>query len=134
MVLSKKFKSLNPWKLLCKLKISNYQYTAKIVWENKSRCIPSIIIIYHCYHCITLLLFFNNFCTLSVHYEKAHFLIRKKCPLWKIAYIRNKVMKSFLLVSLFLLVFYFSSSFFLSQNVFSRRIFENIVVIKIKWY
>ena len=57
--LSKKFTSFNPRKLLCKLKVSNYQYTGKIVWENKSRYIPCIIIIYHCYHCITLFLFFT---------------------------------------------------------------------------
>ena len=57
--LTKKFATFNPRKLWCKLKISNYQYTGKIVWENKSRYIPCIIIIYHCYHCITLFLFFT---------------------------------------------------------------------------
>ena len=31
----------------------------QIDWENKSRYIPSIIMIYHCYHRITLLLFFT---------------------------------------------------------------------------
>ena len=58
-VLSKKFASFNRRKLLCKLKVSNYQCTGKIAWKNKSRYIPSIIIIYHCYHRITLLLFFT---------------------------------------------------------------------------
>ena len=62
--LSKKFTSFNPRKLLCKLKVSNYQYTGKIVWENKSRYIPSIIIIYHCHHRILIGVFCNFFVSL----------------------------------------------------------------------
>ena len=57
-LLNKKFASFNRRKLLCKLKFSNYQCTGKNARKNKSRYIPSIIIIYHCYYRITLLLFF----------------------------------------------------------------------------
>ena len=58
-VLSKKFASFTRRKLLCKLKVSNYQCTRKIALKNKIGYIPSIIIIYHCYQRITLLLFFT---------------------------------------------------------------------------
>ena len=54
MILSKKFASFNSQKLLCKLKVSNYQHTEKNVWENKSRYTPSIIIIYLCHHRILI--------------------------------------------------------------------------------
>ena len=58
-VLTKQFATFKPRKLWWQLKVSNYKYTGKIVWENKSRYIPCIIIIYHYYHRITLLLFFT---------------------------------------------------------------------------
>ena len=59
-VLSKKFASSSRRKLQCKLRVSNYQCTGKTVQENRSRYVPSVIMIYHCYYHITLLLFFTN--------------------------------------------------------------------------
>ena len=58
-VLSKQFASFNRRKLLCKLKVSSYRCKGKTVWENKSRYITSILIIYHCYHRINLIAVFH---------------------------------------------------------------------------
>ena len=49
---------LQPTKTFVRSEVSNYQYYSKNCLGNKSRYIPSIIIIFHCYPRITLLLFF----------------------------------------------------------------------------
>ena len=54
-----KIRNLQPRKTLVQIESFKLSIYRKKCWENKSRYIPSIIITYHCYRRITLLLFFT---------------------------------------------------------------------------
>ena len=126
--------------VLSKVKVSNYQCTRKAVWENKRWYIPSIIIIYHRYHRITLLLLFtyqmpkecdvssatkcciyfsDSFCSFSEKHPSKNHVIYENATNWEVKRFPR-------LIDLSLKMFYTAKLSTLAQNfaTFHRRSFN----------